>query len=150
MRFFKIAQTWILCDCYISVLNGENLKETHPKLTETPLLWSKLLKVDCWIDWFDPCEGRQKTATTPETIEKAHDVLLDIWRVNRLLYLIEDIGKKGTKGLRKMSGSFDECWSQEILWTNSIWVPLILCGNLSRRMRHGSITMSRKQNRSHI
>jgi transposase len=28
----------------------------------------------------DPCEGRPKSATTPEIIEQVHDMVLDDWR----------------------------------------------------------------------
>jgi len=39
----------------------------------------------------DPREGRPKSATTPETIEQGHDMLLDDWRM-KVLEIFETTG----------------------------------------------------------
>jgi transposase len=39
----------------------------------------------------DPCEGRPKSATTPEIIEQVHDMLLDDRRI-KVLEIAETIG----------------------------------------------------------
>jgi histone-lysine N-methyltransferase SETMAR len=39
----------------------------------------------------DPCEGRLKSATTPEIIEQVHDIVLDDWRM-KVCEIAETIG----------------------------------------------------------
>lgn len=73
------------------VLDGLTPKEIHPKLTKvygdsapsmsTVKKWAAEFKRGRTSLEDDPREGRPKTATTPETIEKVHDIVLDDRRV---------------------------------------------------------------------
>lgn len=73
------------------VLDGLTPNEIHPKLTKVyGDIAPSMSTVKKWAAEFkrgrtsledDPREGRPKTATTPETIEKVHDIVLDDRRV---------------------------------------------------------------------
>lgn len=73
------------------VLDGLTPKEIHPKLTKvygdsapsisTVKKWAAEFKRGRTSLEDDPREGRPKTATTPEIVEKIHNIVLDDRRV---------------------------------------------------------------------
>ncbi|XP_014487254.1 PREDICTED: uncharacterized protein LOC106751024, partial [Dinoponera quadriceps] len=76
-------------------------KKIHPELTKVYGNFAPSIStVKKWAAEFkrgrtslkdDPCEGRPKTATTPETIEKVHNIVLDDRRV-KVCEIAEAVG----------------------------------------------------------
>ena len=83
------------------VLDGVTPREINPKFTKVygnsvPFIstikkWAAEFKHSRISLKDDPCKGRQKTATTPETIEKVHNIVLDNWRV-KVCKIAEAVG----------------------------------------------------------
>ena len=85
MCFIKIDKYCAVIKFF--VLDGLTPKKIHPKLTKvyrntapsisTVKKWAAEFKRSRKLLEDDPCEGRPKTSTTLETIEKVHNIMLD-------------------------------------------------------------------------